>query len=123
MNRVVPLLKILIRGAFAVVISILFFPFVVPGMLLSTFVKSPHERWVLPAAALLIVVVWRMIFGTWVVQIGGDSHGEWSVESLELVVNWATGAIFVRAGFLMPRFFLEGLQSTPRRPHISEVSR
>ena len=53
MSRTLTLLKILIRGGVVVVILILFFPFVVPGMLLSKFVKSPHERWVTPIAALL----------------------------------------------------------------------
>lgn len=94
-------------------ISILFFPFVVPGMLLARFVKSPHERWVTSIAALLIVVVWRMIFGTWVVNFGGDSPGEWMVECLELVVSWAVGVIFVRAGFRMPRYFMEGAALQP----------
>jgi hypothetical protein len=113
MSRTLNLLKVLIRGAVIVVISILFFPFVVPGMLLSKYVKSPHERWVIPVAALLINVVWRMICGTWVVDIGGDTQGEWMVESLELVVSWAFGVIFVRAGFQMPRYFMEGFALQP----------
>ena len=122
MSKAIPLLKILVLGGFAAALAFLFFPFVIPGMLLSRIVKSPHERWVLPLVALLIVVVWRMICGTWAVGIGGDSDDEWMVEGLELVVSWAIGVIFVRAGFRMHRFFLEGLRSTPSHRPASQTS-
>jgi hypothetical protein len=115
-SKVIPLLRILVLGGFAAALAFLFFPFVIPGMLLSRIVKSPHERWVLPSTALLIVVGWRIIFGTWAVSIGGDSDDEWMVEGLELVVSWAYGVIFVRAGFWIPHSFREvaALQPTAR---------
>lgn len=122
MNRTLPLLKVLIFGTCSAALTILFFPFVIPGMLLSRIVKNPHERWVLPSTALLIVVGWRMICGTWAVSIGGDSDDDWMVEGMELVVSWAFGVIFVRAGFRMPRYFLEGLRSTPSHRPASEAS-
>ena len=122
MSKAIPLLRILVLGGFAAALAFLFFPFVIPGMLLSRFVKSPHEHWVLPSTALLIVVGWRMICGTWAVSIGGDSDDEWMVEALELVVSWAIGVIFVRAGFRMHRFFLEGLRSTPSHRPASQTS-
>lgn len=116
MSRAIPLLKILVLGGFAAALAILFFPFVIPGMLLAKIVKSPHERWVLPSTALLIVVVWRVIFGTWMVSIGSDSPGEWIVEFGQLIANWAYGAIFIRVGFRMPSFFMEGMRSTGKLP-------
>ena len=122
MSKAIPLLKILVLGGFAAALAFLFFPFVIPGMLLSRIVKSPHERWVLPSTALLIVVGWRMIFGTWAVSIGGDSDDEWMVEAMELVVSWAIGVIFVRAGFWIPHSFREGLRSTPSDRPASEAS-
>ena len=121
-SKAIPVLKILLLGGFAAALAFLFFPFVIPGMLLSRIVKSPHESWVLPSTALLIVVIWRMIFGTWAVSIGGDSDDEWMVEGLELVVNWAYGVISVRAGFRIPRSFREGLRSTPSDRPASEAS-
>jgi hypothetical protein len=122
MSRAIPLLKMLVLGGFAAVLAFLFFPFVIPGMLLSRIVRSPHERWVLPSTALLIVVGWRLIFGTWVIGFGGDSKGEWMVEGLALVVNWAYGVIFVRAGFWIPHSFREGLRSTPSHRPAREAS-
>lgn len=122
MSKALPVLKILVLGGFAAALALLFFPFVIPGMLLSRIVKSPHERWVLPSTALLIVVGWRMICGTWAVSIGGDSDDEWMVEALELVVSWATGVIFVRAGFRIPHRFREGLRSTPSHRPASQTS-
>lgn len=122
MSKAIPLLKILVLGGFAAALAFLFFPFVIPGMLLSRIVKSPHERWVLPSTALLIVVGWRLICGTWVIGFGGDSKSEWMVEGLELVVNWAYGVIFVRAGFRIPHSFREGSRSTPSHLPSSEAS-
>ena len=113
MSRAIPLLKILVLGGFAAVLAFLFFPFVIPGMLLSRIVISPHERWVLPSTALLIVLGWRMICGTWAVSIGGGSDDEWIVEGLEFVVSWAIGVIFVRAGFRIPHSFREGAALQP----------
>jgi hypothetical protein len=54
-----------------------------------------------------------MIVGTWIVRIGGDVPGEWPIELMRVVVNWAFGTILVQAGFRMPRYFREGLQSRP----------
>ena len=80
-------------GGFAAALSILFFPFVIPGMLLSPVVRERSGPWILGLAALLIVVTWRMIVGSWIVRIGGDLPGEWPVELMRVVVNWAFGSI------------------------------
>lgn len=122
MNRTIPLLKILAFGVSAIALSLLFFPFVIPGLLLSRIVKNHHERWVLPLVALMIVMVWRVTSGNWFLSIAGESPTERIVEIGQLVLNWAYGVIFLRAGFRMPSLFKDGLRTAQMPRSFSKAA-
>lgn len=106
------LLNLLLLG-----LSLLFWPFVIPGILLSFFCKGRHERWVVPIAALVVVCGWRIATGNWTVRIGGDSDHGWLVEGSRVVMSWAIGSILLGAGFKMSRFFAEELRSPRDATH------
>lgn len=95
--------------------TLLFWPFVIPGIVLSFFCGKRCEIWAVAVVALAIIVGCHAISGDWMVRIGGKSDDGWLVEISRFILSWAIGTIFVGAGFKVPRLFREGLDST-RKP-------
>ena len=107
--------KILILGAILIGVSILFWPFVLPGCALWYIFRGRYSQWITPIAALTIVLIWRLSMNSWPVHIGDSSTHAWYVELLAGVVSWALASIFVSAGYFAPKLFIEGLNSRSSR--------
>jgi hypothetical protein len=108
-------LKILLFGTVVVAISVFFWPFVLPGLILWLIFRGRYDHWIAPLAALTIVLIWRLSLNSWPIHIGDGSTNVWYVELLMGVVSWALASIFVGAGYLTPKFFLEGLYPESKR--------
>lgn len=108
-------LKILLLGTVVVAISVFFWPFVLPGLILWFIFRGRYDHWIAPIAALAIVLMWRLSLNSWPIHIGDGSTNVWYAELLMGVVSWALASIFVGAGYLTPKFFLEGLYPESKR--------
>lgn len=103
------LLKISLVGVLATGLAFLFWPYVIPGLVLSLCCKGRHEGWVVPAAALAVVGICHAATGEWPVRIpAGSASPEWPVAIMRVVLSWATATILLGAGFKLPRFFAAG---------------
>ena len=115
MKKTIATLKILLLGIILLGALILFWRFVLPGLVLWCIFRGRNSQWITAIAALTIVLIWRFSTSNWPVYIGGHSAHAWYVELLAGIVSWALASIFVSAGYLTPTFFIEGLYSKSAR--------
>ena len=111
MKKTIATLKILLLGAILLGVSILFWPFVLPGIALWCIFRGLYSQWITPIAALAIILFWRLSMHSWPVHIGDGSTHAWYVELMAGIVSWALASIFVSAGYLAPKLFIAGLYS------------
>ena len=110
MKTFAAILKIVILSLIGIGILSLFWPFVIPGMLLWWIFRERYQGWVGSAVALLVVLILRFSMGEWQMRVGGQSSGEWYVEVMLGIVSWAVGSILVTVGYNIPGYFLGGLR-------------
>jgi hypothetical protein len=115
MKKTIATLKIILLGGILLGVSILFWPFVLPGLVLWCIFRGSNSQWITGIAALTIVLIWRLLTSNWPVYIGDYSAHAWYVELLAGIVSWALVSIFVSAGYLTPTMFIEGLYSRSSR--------
>jgi hypothetical protein len=116
MKKTIATLKILLLGAILLGVSIFFWQYVLSGLVLSCIFRGRYSQWITPIAALTIVLIWRLSMSNWPVHIGDSTVYAWYVDLLAGIVSWALASIFVGAGYVLPKLFIEGLNSrTPRQ--------
>jgi hypothetical protein len=110
MKKAIATLKLILLGAILLGILIFFWPFVLSGLVLWCVFRGRYSQWITPIAALTIVLTWRLSMNSWPVHIGDSSTHAWYVDLLAGIVSWALASIFVSAGYLTPKLFIEGLR-------------
>ncbi len=90
---------------------IIFWTYVIPGILLWCIFRGSYRDWIGGVTALLIVVALRCFAGHWPTSVGELGSQLWYVELASCVLSWAVGSIFVSAGYYIPQYFLEGFKS------------
>jgi hypothetical protein len=116
MSRGIRIFKIAVLITLIGVLTALFYPFVVPGILAGLLAAPRHEKWIGVLVALLVAIGWRLGSGEWIVRINGSAAVEWPGELTRAAVNWAFGSILVTVGIRMPRYFMNGLKSARTEP-------
>jgi hypothetical protein len=116
MSRGIRIFKIAVLITLIGVLTTLFYPFVVPGILVGLLAAPRHEKWIGVLVALLVAIGWRLGSGEWIVRINGSATVEWPGELTRAAVNWAFGSILVIVGIRMPRYFMNGLKSVQTEP-------
>lgn len=111
MNKTPAILKILIFGVILVGISLLFWQFVLTGILLLAVYRGRHDQWVCAIAALIVVLIMRIWMNRWPIFVENET-APLAGELLLGLVSWALGSIGVSSGYRMPAFFIEGLRHT-----------
>ena len=123
MKKTLAILKIFIFGVILVGISILFWPFVLTGIILWTVFRGRQDHWITPTGALVVVLILRFSMNRWLLYFDMEHvpPGVWYYEVLLGLASWALGSIFVSAGYRMPTFFIDGLRLTATSKPASEI--
>jgi hypothetical protein len=95
----------------ALVATVILWPFAVAGLLALVLSGMKFNRWVSSGLALVLVVVWRIVTGGWIIRIGDSTPEYWYYETLPGIVSWALAAILVPGFAQWPAKFLEGYRS------------
>jgi hypothetical protein len=105
------IIKIAILAVIGTAILLLFWAYVIPGILLWWIFRGHYRDWIGGVVTLLIVVSLRHFAGHWPTSVGELGSQLWYVELASCLLSWAVGWIFVSAGYRIPQYFLEGLNS------------
>lgn len=108
-------LKIIVLSLIAIGLLSLFWIFLIPGIALWFLFRERYHHWIGSIVALLVMLTLRFSTGEWQ-RLGEQGSGDWFVELMHAIFSWAIGSILVTAGYNMPRYFLDGLNSIkPKR--------
>jgi hypothetical protein len=111
MNRLMNTLVFVLLSLVALVATVILWPFAVAGFLALLISGMKFNRWVSSSLALVLVVVWRIVTGGWIVRIGDSTPEHWYYETLPGIVSWALASILVPGFAQWPAKFLEGYRS------------
>jgi hypothetical protein len=95
----------------ALVAAVVLWPFAVTGLLALVLSGMKFNRWVSSGLALVLVAVWRITTGGWIIRIGDSTPEYWYFEVLPGIVSWAIAAILVPGFAQWPAKFIEGYRS------------
>jgi hypothetical protein len=120
MNRLMNILIFAFLSLVALVATVILWPFAVAGFLALALSGMKFNRWISSGLALVLVVVWRIVTGGWIIRVGDSTPEHWYYETLPGIVSWALAAILVPGFAKWPAKFLEGyrsrLSTTPQSP-------
>jgi hypothetical protein len=95
----------------ALAVTLILWPFAIAGLLALVLSGMKLNRWVSIGIALILVVVWRIVTGGWIIHIGTSNPLHWYYELLPGFVSWAFAAILVPGFAQWPAKFIEGYRS------------
>jgi hypothetical protein len=111
MNRLMNTLILTFLCLVALVAAVVLWPFAVTALLALVLSGMKFNRWVSSGLALVLVAVWRLTTGGWIIQIGDSTPEYWYFEVLPGIVSWAIAAILVPGFAQWPAKFIEGYRS------------
>lgn len=111
--NIIKLTLLILLGTFFMV---LFGYYLIPGILLGIILRNHPAKWPVPLLALGIVLTMWFTTGKWAIRIGDMTDDPWYVLCLAGLIQWALAFVFVSAGYMMPKTFLEGYKSRKKQP-------
>lgn len=111
MNRLMNTIMFVLLSLVALVATVILWPFAVAGLLALVISGMRFNRWVSSGLALVLVVVWRIVTGGWIIRIGDSTPEHWYYETLPGIVSWALASILVPGFAQWPAKFREGYRS------------
>lgn len=113
MNRLMNRIAFVILCAVSMCAMAVLWPFAVAGVLSLAISGMKFNRRVSSGLALVLVLVWRAVKGSWIISIGDPTPEFWYYDLLPGLVSWAVAAILVPGFAQWPSKFAEGYGSKP----------